>query len=119
MRTQTAARERMSMTFGKTEETGRTQRPAFKLGIPGFTYLDLHRADRLADLHRAFLADLGAQHADLAARWARHCDGSERLTGPAESELLIELARHLAQFLARAFGIEGETAARRDFLVKR
>ena len=39
--------------------------------------------------------------------------------GPAESELLIELARHVSQFMTRMFRIQGETAERRDFLLKR
>jgi NADPH-dependent glutamate synthase beta subunit-like oxidoreductase/NAD(P)H-flavin reductase len=109
----------MDMTFEKTDQAERSSARGLALGVAGFSYVDLHRAERLADLHRAFLADLASSHADLAARWARHCDGSERLTGPAESELLIELARHVAEFLARMFGIQSETAARRDFLVKR
>jgi NADPH-dependent glutamate synthase beta subunit-like oxidoreductase/NAD(P)H-flavin reductase len=109
----------MNMTFGKTDEIGSKSGRALELGIPGFGYVDLHRAERLADLHRLFLRDLSQRNAELSSRWERNCDGSARLHGPEESELLIELARHLAQFLARMFGIERETAQRREFLVHR
>jgi NADPH-dependent glutamate synthase beta subunit-like oxidoreductase/NAD(P)H-flavin reductase len=109
----------MNMTFGKTEEIGNETAEKLELGIPGFNFIDLHRAERLAELHRSFLADLAARNADLARRWAQHGDGSVRLHGPEESELLIELAREVAKFLARMFHIEAETARRREFLVNR
>lgn len=89
------------------------------LGIPGFTFLDLHVPERLADLHRVFLEGLRESDAALHARWTRHADGTERLRGPAESTLLIEVSRHVSSFVARLFRIEGAVAARRQALTDR
>src|SRR6516225_2638292 len=109
----------MDMTFEKTGKVGRGAASELALGIAGFSFLDLHRAERLADLHRAFLADLAQRDAGLAERWTKHCDGSARLTGPDESTLLIELARRTSEFLARMFGVADEIAERREFLKQR
>ncbi len=89
------------------------------LGIQGFTFLDLHKPERLADLHRAFLASLHERDAALHDRWARHADGTARLRGPAESTLLIEVSRHVSAFVARLFRVEGAVAARRQALTDR
>src|SRR5437763_6075951 len=54
------------------------------LGIPGFRYLDLHDAARLADLTRAFEDFLGAADPALFERYQAH--KAAPLHGPAESE---------------------------------
>jgi hypothetical protein len=40
----------------------------FPLGITGFTYQDLHREDRLAELDRVFLEELTQEDPALAGR---------------------------------------------------
>jgi len=89
------------------------------LGIAGFTFLDLHRPERLADLHRVFLDGMRAENPALHARWVRHSDGSDRLRGPAESTLLIDVSRHVSAFVARLFRIESVAASRRETLTDR
>ena len=43
----------------RTTPTNEPTRPReLRLGVPGFTFLDLHRPERLADLHAALLAYL-------------------------------------------------------------
>ena len=108
--------EPSSTTLGTS--TG-TANAALRLGIDGFDFLDLHRPERLADLHRAFLAELEKSDAALAARWRGHCDGSAKKTDVEESTLLIEVARHVAAFVAKLFRIEKGTAARRAWLGQR
>jgi NADPH-dependent glutamate synthase beta subunit-like oxidoreductase/NAD(P)H-flavin reductase len=93
--------------------------PRDPIHLAGFHFLDLHRAEKLAELHRTFLEELGRSQPDLAARWQRHCDGSERLAGPAESSLLIDVARFVSGFIARMFAIEKDVAARAEFLKQR
>ena len=78
----------------------------FPLGVPGFTYQDLHRDERLADLDRAFLAGLAREDADLAARLASYRQDPASLDPLALSRLLVEAARHVSRFVARLFGIE-------------
>src|SRR5207248_10621958 len=101
--------------------------PELHLGVAGFRYSDLHDAARLADLTRAFDADLCAADAGLFARYEAHRAGTARLRGPEESELLLDLASHVSRFVGRLFGVSGDLqrlreAAGRDaplFRVKR
>ena len=89
------------------------------LGIEGYTFLDLHKPQRLADLHATFLAELRASDAELHARWIAHVDHKERLSGPAQSELMVRVARHVSAFVARLFRLEDYAAKRRQSLLDR
>ena len=105
----------------------------FPLGISGFTYQDLHREEKLAQLDRVFVGELQAQDAALAARLLAHRSDPAAFDPLARSRLLVEAARPLGRFVARLFGIEAEWTAqaatagpeavlfrfRRDFLVRR
>jgi NADPH-dependent glutamate synthase beta subunit-like oxidoreductase/NAD(P)H-flavin reductase len=105
----------------------------FPLGVAGFTYQDLHREDRLADLDRAFLAEVAASDPDLSARLLAYRADPKTLKPLDLSKLLVDAARPLGLFLARLFGIEAEWRAqsapagpeavlfrfRRDFLQRR
>ncbi len=105
----------------------------FPLGEPGFTYQDLHRDDRLADLDRAFLAALRDEDPALADRLLAYRADPASLDPLSRSRLIVEASRPLSAFVARLFGIETErervkAAAspeavlfrfRRDFLLRR
>ena len=105
----------------------------FPLGVAGFTYQDLHREDRLAELDRVFLEELTHEDPALAGRLRAYRDEPASFNPLARSRLLVEAARPLSRFLARLFGVEEEwkrQAAsagpeavlfrfRRDFLVRR
>jgi len=72
----------------------------------GFEFTDLHQREGLARLDARFLefvaqADPALRDALVAARAA-----PEALAAKAESELLIAVAPHLEDFVARLFGIE-------------
>ena len=105
----------------------------FPLGVAGFTYQDLHRDHRLADLDRAFLDELVRENAPLAARLKAYRADPASLDPLSRSRLLVEAARPLSAFVVRLFGIEAEWRAqaasagpeavlfrfRRDFLLRR
>ena len=105
----------------------------FPLGIEGFSYQDLHRDERLADLDRAFFEELRGEDPGLAGRLAAYRAGPASLDPLARSRLLVDAARPLARFVARLFRVEAEwrrqaSAAepeavlfrfRRDFLLRR
>jgi NADPH-dependent glutamate synthase beta subunit-like oxidoreductase/NAD(P)H-flavin reductase len=105
----------------------------FPLGVPGFTYQDLHREERLAELDRVFRAELQEDDPSLAARLTLWRSGAESLDPIARSRFLVEAARPVSRFVARLFGVEREwriqaaTASpeavlfrfRRDFLLRR
>jgi NADPH-dependent glutamate synthase beta subunit-like oxidoreductase/NAD(P)H-flavin reductase len=80
----------------------------FPLGVPGFTYQDLHREDRLADLDRAFLEQLAASDAGLHGRLIAYRANPDAFDPIGRSRLLVEAARPVGAFVARLFGIEKE-----------
>ncbi len=105
----------------------------FPLGIGGFTYQDLHREERLAELDRVFREELSREDPDLVARLTAYRLDPASLDPLSLSRFLVAGARHLSRFVARLFGVEAEWCAqaasagpeavlfrfRRDFLQRR
>ena len=86
-----------------------------RLGIPGFSYADLHDVARLPDLLAAFETELERADPQLHERYRAYHDGGGKQLKPTElSALLIELAGHVSAFLARLFGVEQELAQYRE-----
>src|ERR1700722_19501651 len=77
----------------------------FPLGIDGFRYADLNRVRRLMALYQAFRDDLRSAAPELAERYER---AAHEVREDADTELLIDVARHLDRFIARLFHIERE-----------
>ncbi|MBI3653196.1 MAG: FAD-dependent oxidoreductase [Acidobacteria bacterium] len=83
-----------------------------QLGIAGFKYADLNRVRRLEALDRAFLKYLEESDAPLAAAFTRYRQAAGKgYAKLPESELLIRVAPHLDDFIARLFKIENEYQA--------
>lgn len=80
----------------------------FPLGIEGFRYADLNRVRRLMALDQAFHSDLRAADPVLADRYERSCQEYTRGEGKQDTQLLIDVARHLDRFVGRLFHIEKE-----------
>ncbi|MGE0359246.1 MAG: FAD-dependent oxidoreductase [Vicinamibacterales bacterium] len=81
------------------------------LGLPGFTFADLHQPERLADLHARFVAAVREVEPALWDRWEAHRQAPDGL-GPVErSALLVAMAPHVSRFVARLFAV-GEEAER-------
>ncbi|MEO8738718.1 MAG: FAD-dependent oxidoreductase [Casimicrobiaceae bacterium] len=80
---------------------------------PGFglTFRELYATAGLARVDSAFLAHLAGTDAALRARLDVARADPAALSRLGESELLIALAPHLEDFLARLFGIEREVTA--------
>ena len=81
-----------------------------KLGY-GFSFNDLYARDGLIRLDAAFLDFLGASDAALRALLEAARLSDTDLSAKAQAELLIALAPHLEDFLARLFGIETQVRA--------
>ena len=80
------------------------------LGLPGFTFADLHEPARLAELYRSFAAAVVAAEPALWDRWTAHPSGAG--LGPIEySSLLVAMAPHVSRFVARLFAVGPETDA--------
>jgi NADPH-dependent glutamate synthase beta subunit-like oxidoreductase/NAD(P)H-flavin reductase len=77
----------------------------------GFSFPDLYDREGLVRLDAAFLQLLAGSDPVLHARVATARADPDALPGKAESELLLELAPYLDDFLGRLFGIESEVRA--------
>ena len=80
------------------------------LGIDGFTYADLHSADRLRDLYDAFCADIAARDTALWADWDAYRSAPDATRPPIEvSHLIVRMAPHVSRFVVQLFNV-GESA---------
>jgi len=76
--------------------------------LPGLAFEDLYRRDGLLRVDAGFLADLEQTDAGLHQRLVAARSAETPLPAKAESELLLALASHVEDFIARLFGIEAE-----------
>jgi NADPH-dependent glutamate synthase beta subunit-like oxidoreductase/NAD(P)H-flavin reductase len=77
----------------------------------GLSFPDLYRRDGLVRLDRAFVADLAASEVALHDRLMAARAAPEALDRKVESDLLVDLAPHLEDFLGQLFGITAEVRA--------
>src|ERR1700734_1044163 len=80
----------------------------FPLGIEGFRYADLNRVRRLMALYQSFREALRSADPALAERYESTCAAASPEGGKEDTDLLIDVARHLDRFIARLFHIETE-----------
>jgi len=78
----------------------------FPLGISGFHFSDLYVPDRLKNLHQEFWKFAGASSPDLLSRF----ESAGTLTPPKESEVLMEVAAQLGDFIAKLFNVTTHAA---------
>ncbi len=74
----------------------------------GFAFADLYSREGLARLDAAFLEDLRASDAALAGRLEEARANPDALDRKPHSELVIELAPHVEDFVGELFGISPE-----------
>ncbi|WP_164012962.1 FAD-dependent oxidoreductase [Pyxidicoccus trucidator] len=83
--------------------------PTLTLGLPGFTFEDLYRPRGLRRLMERFDAQLAEDEPELFQAYdAYRKAGGTGLAGPAESDLLIRVSRHVSRFVAKLFRLESE-----------
>jgi NADPH-dependent glutamate synthase beta subunit-like oxidoreductase/NAD(P)H-flavin reductase len=83
-----------------------SERKRLTLGISGFRYEDLHEPEGLRRLHDAFVAELGARHTELHREYRDYRTSlGEGMAPTAVSDLLVRLAPHVGEFVARLFGV--------------
>ncbi len=79
----------------------------------GLSFGDLYEREGLVRLDAAFVDWLASAHPELRARLLAARAAPEKLAAKDESNLLIELARPLEDFIAELFGVAAEAAALR------
>src|SRR5262249_35837983 len=77
----------------------------------GLDFTDLYERDGLVRLDRAFVADLAANDTALHARLMAARAAPDELDRKAESELLVDLAPYVEDFIGDLFGIASEVRA--------
>ncbi len=82
--------------------------PDTALGIPGFTFADLHQPRRLRDLHDQFVTTVKASEPDLWAQWEQYGEVPESLGAVARGNLVVAMAPHVSRFITRLFGVGNE-----------
>jgi NADPH-dependent glutamate synthase beta subunit-like oxidoreductase/NAD(P)H-flavin reductase len=98
-----------------SSETAAATSSQLRLGVPGFSFEDLYRPERLRDLHEHFLAEVRAADAALSDAWEKYRQaGSRKLPPLEESQLLVKMAPYVSRFVGKLFGVEAELAQIRD-----
>ena len=83
--------------------------PLIELGVPGFKFCDLFESERLAELMDRFDEFVRQQDLDLFETFGNYKNQSETpLNAEQESELLVNMAPYVGQFLAKLFKIESQ-----------
>ena len=97
------------MSSSSTSVTATASSP---LGVPGYTFGDLHDPERLASLYERFCEDVQAADPAFWSEWDAYRQAPDRQPAPiALSNLLIGMAPHVSRFLTRLFGIDAPAAA--------
>jgi NADPH-dependent glutamate synthase beta subunit-like oxidoreductase/NAD(P)H-flavin reductase len=82
------------------------------LGVPGYTFADLHEPERLASLYDRFCEEVSAADPPLWAEWDAYRAAPDAPRPPiALSNLLIAMAPHVSRFLKRLFDVETPASA--------
>ena len=82
------------------------------LGVPGYTFADLHRPDRLASLYERFCEEVQATDSALWQRWdAYRGDPGAARPSLVVSNLLVEMAPHVSRFVTRLFQVGAKVDA--------
>jgi NADPH-dependent glutamate synthase beta subunit-like oxidoreductase/NAD(P)H-flavin reductase len=83
--------------------------PGFESGVPGFSFADLHDAQRLKDLYDTFSGEVTRVDPELWAAWETYrTDQGAARPAPVVSSLLVRMAAHVSRFVARLFRVEPE-----------
>src|SRR5262249_9775248 len=76
------------------------------LGVPGYTFADLHQPERLASLYDRFCEEVQAADSALWQQWEAYRRSPDASRPAVElSNLLIAMAAHVSRFVVRLFDV--------------
>jgi NADPH-dependent glutamate synthase beta subunit-like oxidoreductase/NAD(P)H-flavin reductase len=82
------------------------------LGLPGYTFEDIHRPDRLASLYDRFCEEVRATDPAFWLEWDAYRQAPDAPRPPlALSNLLTGMAPHVSRFLQRLFDVDAPAEA--------
>src|SRR3954467_14198979 len=83
-----------------------------ELGVPGYTFADLHEPERLASLYDRFCEEAAAADPVLGNEGQADRAAPDAPRPPIElSNLLIAMAPHVSRFLKRLFDVDTPASA--------
>src|SRR5882757_1323360 len=76
------------------------------LGVPGYTFADLHQSERLSSLYDRFCEEVRSADPALWRAWDAYRRAPDEPRPPVElSNLLIAMASHVSRFVVRLFDV--------------
>src|SRR3954470_11571617 len=82
------------------------------LGVPGYTFADLHDPERLASLYERFCEEAAAADPALWREWDAYRQAPDAPRPPVVlSNLLIAMAPHVSRFVKRLFDVDAPASA--------
>jgi NADPH-dependent glutamate synthase beta subunit-like oxidoreductase/NAD(P)H-flavin reductase len=86
--------------------------PTTKLGVPGYTFADLHETARLASLYERFCEEAQAADPAFWREWDAYRQAPDApRPALAVSNLLVGMAPYVSRFLRRLFDVDAPAAA--------
>jgi hypothetical protein len=83
------------------------------LGLPGFTFADLHRPGRLHELYDRFTAEVADTEPELWQQWTQYREIPDSLSPISRGNLIVQMAPHVSRFVTRLFCVGPEAEALR------
>lgn len=80
------------------------------LGLPGFTFADLHHPARLRELYSRFVEQVKGAEPELWAEWQQYREIPESLTPIARGNIVVAMAPHVSRFVSALFSVGAEAA---------
>jgi NADPH-dependent glutamate synthase beta subunit-like oxidoreductase/NAD(P)H-flavin reductase len=81
------------------------------LGVPGFTFSDLHQPARLRELYNRFVEQVKATEPELWAQWDQYRAVPESLGPVARGNIVVAMAPHVSRFVSALFSVGADADA--------
>src|SRR4051812_49173725 len=80
---------------------------SIELGVPGYSFADLHDPERLASLYERFCEEVQAANPQFWSEWDSYRRDPDAPRGPlVVSNLLVGMAPYVSRFLTRLFSVD-------------
>ena len=92
-----------------SSESKSSAAPTTRLGVAGYTFVDLHDPARLASLYERFCEEVESADPTFWSEWDAYRREPDAPRSPlALSNLLLGMAPHVSRFLQRLFDVDGD-----------